>query len=211
MELPELLCLSSDENGPLRVSVKFSNYQGRIYPIHMRAEDLMKLVQNGTFVKEMRMDDYPCIIDKLEISPARCSLVIKARVKGVSEKPKKLYRRGTAVVIRNGRLLLVRERGKKAFSLPGGRARSNEPALAAAVRELQEELGMTAIKAERLFDCDYMGKAAHHKVVLIETNDAPSPCPTEIAEVTWWRPGQALPMLAHASSIAKMLAEKGFL
>jgi ADP-ribose pyrophosphatase YjhB (NUDIX family) len=44
--------------------------------------------------------------------------------------------RGTAVVFRNGKVLLVRDNGHHRFSLPGGGVKHNEPPLAAAIREL---------------------------------------------------------------------------
>ena len=54
--------------------------------------------------------------------------------------------RGTAVVFRDGKVLLVRDRGKYKFSLPGGGTKRNEPSISSAVRELYEELGMRARK-----------------------------------------------------------------
>ena len=65
--------------------------------------------------------------------------------------------RGTAIVIRDQKILLVRDRNKVEFSLPGGKQEKNEPVLATAIRELYEELGMSARRAERLFRCDYQG------------------------------------------------------
>jgi len=47
-----------------------------------------------------------------------------------------LRARGTAVVIRDGKVLLVRDRGRHRFSLPGGGIKGNEPAASAAGREL---------------------------------------------------------------------------
>jgi ADP-ribose pyrophosphatase YjhB (NUDIX family) len=63
--------------------------------------------------------------------------------------------RGSAVVLRDGKLLLVRDKGKKNFSIPGVGADKKEPSLAVAVRELYEELKMTAYEAKRLELLDY--------------------------------------------------------
>jgi 8-oxo-dGTP pyrophosphatase MutT (NUDIX family) len=62
--------------------------------------------------------------------------------------------RGTALVFRDNAVLLVRDRGQTAFSLPGGKHDKGEALLCTAVRELHEELGMRVWKAERIYRCD---------------------------------------------------------
>ena len=96
--------------------------------------------------------------------------------------------RGTAIVVRDGKVLLVRDRGVGPFSLPGGRRKGpHEPFLCIAVRELYEELRLTAKKAERLPECDYDSAHNHHKVTLIETDREPElPQGGEIEEYLWW-------------------------
>ena len=64
-------------------------------------------------------------------------------------------RRGTALVIRKGKVLLVRDKGKSRFSLPGGGINKGEPTVSAAARELYEELGMRPQKVIRLHHCDF--------------------------------------------------------
>lgn len=44
--------------------------------------------------------------------------------------------RATAVAIRNSRVLLVRDKWTRGFSLPCGRVHNGEPSIAAAAREL---------------------------------------------------------------------------
>ena len=109
--------------------------------------------------------------------------------------------RGTAIVLRNNQVLLVRDLGKKTYSLPGGGANRNEPALAAAVRELKEELGMSAYKAERLFKCDFDGSFSRHKVSLIETNDSPRLNARELEDYIWWDMIQDIPRFRHVDAI----------
>ena len=75
--------------------------------------------------------------------------------------------RATALVVKDGRYLLVRDKGHDKYSLPGGGMEQGEAALTAACRELGEELGMKAYRAERLFDYTNEGSFNDHKVVLV--------------------------------------------
>jgi 8-oxo-dGTP pyrophosphatase MutT (NUDIX family) len=113
--------------------------------------------------------------------------------------------RGTAVVFRNGKVLLVRDRGKHRFSLPGGGTQPNEPSMGAAVRELFEELGMSARKAERVFECDFEGSLSKHKVSLIETDDEPRLRGKELDKFIWWDMKTDVPRYAHVDQILKKL------
>ncbi len=112
--------------------------------------------------------------------------------------------RGTAVVIRNENVLLVRDRGKHSYSLPGGGKNRNEPPLSAAVRELYEELGMCAVKARRLFACDFKGSFSEHKVSLIETDDDPA-IRTELDSFIWWNMKDPVPRYKHVDYILKKM------
>jgi len=112
-----------------------------------------------------------------------------------------LRQRGTAVVIRDGKVLLVRDRGKHQFSLPGGGIRENEPAASAAGRELYEELGLSPIKITRLRDCDFRGSASHHKVCLVEARGEPHLRGNELDKFIWWDMKQPIPLFAHVTQI----------
>ena len=114
--------------------------------------------------------------------------------------------RGTAVVRRNNNVLLVRDKGHKRFSLPGGGVNHNEPSLAAAVRELYEELGMRAWKAERIFKCDFKGTASEHRVSLVETDDEPRLRGKELDRFVWWDRKSDVPRYAHVDQILKQLS-----
>lgn len=115
--------------------------------------------------------------------------------------------RGTAVVIRDGKVLLVKDRGKHKYSLPGGGRNRNEPSLAAAARELYEELGMRAIKAQRIFKCDFEGSFSKHEVSLIETNDDPD-IRSELEHFIWWDMKDDIPRYAHVNFIMKKLGKR---
>jgi 8-oxo-dGTP pyrophosphatase MutT (NUDIX family) len=116
-----------------------------------------------------------------------------------------LRARGTAVVLRDGKVLLVRDRGRHRFSLPGGGIRDNEPAASAAGRELFEELGLTPVKITRLPDCDFKGSASHHKVCLIEARGEPRLRGHELDKFIWWDMKASVPVFAHVGVIlAKM-------
>ena len=105
--------------------------------------------------------------------------------------------RGTAVVIRNGMVLLVSDRGRHRFSLPGGGAKPDEPPLAAAIRELYEELGMRPRKAERIFRCAFRASASEHKVSLVESDDEPHLRGKELDKFIWWNRRSDIPTYAH--------------
>ncbi len=109
--------------------------------------------------------------------------------------------RGTAVVLRDDKVLLVRDKGKQLFSLPGGKANWNEPSMAAAIRELYEELRMSARKSERFFKCDFKGSLNKHKVSLIETDDEPRLHGKELEEFIWWDMETDIPRYPHVDQI----------
>jgi len=79
-----------------------------------------------------------------------------------------LRRRATAVVIRDGKVLLVRDKDKHRFSLPGGRVHHDEPYLSAAARKLYEETRLRATKVVQIFN--YHGKVNEHRVFLVESD-----------------------------------------
>ena len=115
--------------------------------------------------------------------------------------------RGTAVILRDGKVLLVRDRNKKSFSLPGGKREHNETSFGAAVREVYEELGMVSIKAERVFECDYKGRYSIHHVTVIKTNDFPVIKDGELEAFLWWNLKDNIPKYAHVDYIMKKFME----
>ena len=118
-----------------------------------------------------------------------------------------LRKRATAVVIKNGKVLLVRDKGKQNFSLPGGGIHKDEPTLSAAIRELYEETGLRATKAIRLRDCDYKGSKNEYRVCLIEANGKVR-LKHEIDKFVWWDMKQTLPVYPHVRYILSKVKEK---
>jgi len=56
-----------------------------------------------------------------------------------------MRKRVTVVVIRDGKVLLVGDKGVVSFSLPEGAIENGETVKSAAARELYEELGLNSI------------------------------------------------------------------
>ena len=78
--------------------------------------------------------------------------------------------------------------------------------MAAAIRELHEELGMRARKAERMFRCDFEGSVSKHKVSLIETDDEPRLRGKELEEFIWWDMKADIPRFSHVDQILEKLS-----
>ena len=115
---------------------------------------------------------------------------------------RRLRQRGTAVVIRHGKVLLVRDRGRQRFSLPGGAIKKGEPAVSAAARELYEELGLKAINIKRLRDCDFEGSMSNHRVCLVtEVEGSPHLRGHELDKFVWWDAREPIPVFAHVKAI----------
>ena len=109
--------------------------------------------------------------------------------------------RATALVVRDGRYLLVRDKGHDKYSLPGGGMEDGEAALTAACRELGEELGMKAHRAERLFDYTNEGSFNDHKVVLVFAGGEPRINDRELESFRWWDGRERLSVYPHVTSI----------
>ena len=105
--------------------------------------------------------------------------------------------RATALVIKDRRYLLVRDKGHDKYSLPGGGMEQGEAALTAACRELGEELGMKAYRAERLFDYTNEGSFNDHKVVLVFAGGEPRINDRELESFRWWDGRERLSVYPH--------------
>ena len=100
---------------------------------------------------------------------------------------------------KKGRVLLVRERGSRSFSLPGGGIERGESTVEAALRELREETQLAPVKAERLFD--HEGATQMHKVVWVLTKGRVRLQRREVSEYLWWDGKEQVSMLPSAKDI----------
>jgi 8-oxo-dGTP diphosphatase len=116
-----------------------------------------------------------------------------------------------ALCIRNddGELLLVRKRGTTKFMQPGGKLEPGESAEHAAVRELEEELGIRVTADELIPMGTWHGIAANEEETFIDA--AVFACATtqvpviaaEIEEMLWLDPARA----AERGDLAPLLTE----
>ena len=113
---------------------------------------------------------------------------------------KGLRERATTVVIRNGRVLLVRGRGS--FMMPGGGIEPGETPMAAAVRELHEETGLAAKRVEPLFIWE--SAIQRHHAFRVETAGEVE-MGHEISEFTWWDRRDCIPTFPHVEAILERL------
>lgn len=120
---------------------------------------------------------------------------------GSSSAPVRKRQRATALVVKDGKYLLVRDKGHDRYSLPGGGMEQGEAALTAACREVGEELGMKAYKAERLFDYTNEESFNDHKVVLVFAGGDPRINDRELESFRWWDGRERLPLYPHVTSI----------
>lgn len=119
-----------------------------------------------------------------------------------------MRQRGTALVIRHGKVLLVRDKGRHKFSLPGGGIHKGEPTVRAAARELYEELGLHAMSVKRMRECDFKGAVSVHKVCLIKANGEPNLRGHELDKYIWWDMKKPIPVYAHVTVILKKFNNK---
>jgi 8-oxo-dGTP pyrophosphatase MutT (NUDIX family) len=118
-----------------------------------------------------------------------------------------LRRRGTAVVIRHGKVLLVKDCGRHKYSLPGGGAKPHERSYQAAARELGEETGLRATRTTYL--CSFAGAASMHKAFLIEAEGHVHLKPHgELDGYMWWDMESDIPAFGHVYSIIRCYKSK---
>ena len=116
--------------------------------------------------------------------------------------------RATAVVIRDGKVLLVHEQGLEEFHMPGGGVEEGEGPADAVVRELREETGLTAKTTEYLFVYDGpINKRRifnRHRVFRVEADGAVE-VGSEIDTFLWWDKQEELPLFPHVMAILQRL------
>jgi len=115
-----------------------------------------------------------------------------------------LRRRGVAVVLRQGKVLLVKDRGKSKYSLPGGGVHDKERSYQAAARELYEETGLRAKKLTYIGSSN--GAVSEHKAFLTEAEGhVHLKQHGELISYLWWDMKSDVPVYAHVKAILARL------
>ena len=108
--------------------------------------------------------------------------------------------RATAIVRRDGCVLLVRDKGRTPFMLPGGGIYDGESPEVAVVRELLEETTLTATAVRYLFA--HGGKYNRHHVFSVdaegEVDVSHDPL---VVEYAWWDGKSDVSVFPHVSEI----------
>ena len=115
----------------------------------------------------------------------------------MSETPRQ---RATAIVRRDDCVLLVRDKGRTPFMLPGGGIDDGELPEVAVVRELLEETTLTATDVRYLFQ--HGGKYNRHHVFTVEANgEVDVSHDPLVVEFLWWDGKGDVPVFPHVSEI----------
>lgn len=118
----------------------------------------------------------------------------------------------SAVCFRNerGAVLTVRKRGTSAWMLPGGKLEPGEAALAAAVREVSEEIGVELEPGELVLLGEFTASAANeantsiHATTYLSAASITPVASGEIAELRWVHPADTA---APHTLLAPLLAD----
>jgi len=122
----------------------------------------------------------------------------------LKQKRRIVRRRGTAIVDTPRGILLVAGKRRR-FLLPGGGALKGETRRDAVVRELKEEIGLTATTTSYLFSYDDPkdGRRVRnlHKVFLVDAGGVPKPDNHEVRYVEYWNQGMEIMLSDSAKAI----------
>jgi 8-oxo-dGTP diphosphatase len=114
----------------------------------------------------------------------------------------RLRERATAVLIRHGRILLMRGPSLEAYLMPGGGIEAGETPVEAVARELREETGLVANRLEFLFRWESVTN--RHHAFLIEAPGEAS-LSDEVVSLIWWDRRRMLPLAPHVNAILSRL------
>ena len=106
--------------------------------------------------------------------------------------------RATAIVTRDEKILLVRDRGRPTYALPGGGIEDDENPESAVVRELSEETTLKAVNVTHLFT--FGGKYNDHEVFYVEAVGEVT-ISVEVEGFTWWDGIDDTPVYPHVRGI----------
>lgn len=111
--------------------------------------------------------------------------------------------RASLVLWRDQRLLLVRDRGRSTYALPGGGIEDGELPIVAAARELLEETGLEATAIRYLFT--FEGKYNDHHLYEVEA-EGDVVVAGEVDGFTWWNLQDDTPVYPHVRGIVARLS-----
>ncbi len=114
---------------------------------------------------------------------------------------KRLRTRATAVLLRDSKVLLTRDRGQRRYALPGGGIKRSESVVGAIARELYEELRLEPTSVIRIPRLDFDGTVNSHKVCMVEFDGEPILRRFEIEDFVWWDRREDLPLFPHVKRI----------
>jgi ADP-ribose pyrophosphatase YjhB (NUDIX family) len=123
-----------------------------------------------------------------------------------------LRERAAAVVIRKGKVLLVKDKSLQKYSLPGGGLQDGEKLSEAVARELFEETGLRARKMH--FIGSFKGAVSHHKAFLVDAVGQPHLKTSseagggELSSYAWWDMKSPLPVYQHVKVILGILRKR---
>ena len=92
--------------------------------------------------------------------------------------------RATALVIREGKVLLVRDKGRRRLSLPGGAIPATKSGLDAMKRHLLRETGLKVRNADLMFT--HESRVNRHHVFRIDAVGKVRLPSGDVAEYAWW-------------------------
>jgi len=113
--------------------------------------------------------------------------------------------RATAVVRRDGLLLLVQERGFHHFSLPGGGLQRGESPEEAVARELEEETGLRAISLTPLPQCRTSDIYNTYHVFEVRAEGTLRVDPVELTGARWWDGVDGITLFGYVRHILAQL------
>ncbi len=112
------------------------------------------------------------------------------------------YPRATGVGIRDGKVLLVRERNQRDFGLPGGRIKAGETSATAVTREIYEETGLSPVRTA--FVGTHEGRYVVHQIYLLDVTGEVRLQRREIDRFAWWDGSESLPVQDHVKAIMQL-------
>ncbi len=113
--------------------------------------------------------------------------------------------RATAIVRRDGLLLLVQERGFRHFSLPGGGLQRGESPEEAVARELEEETGLRAVSLTPLPQCRTSDIYNTYHVFEVLAEGALRVDPVELSGARWWDGREVITLFGYVHDILAQL------